>query len=142
MDFLAQGGGHGYSPTLGLIQDAMMINLHQFNQVKYNPVDQTVTVGGAANFSTVTQVLYEAGRELSTSCAGLLFQRFRSANLLQRLDLVCAWVQLAQPWEGGMVACRGSTASPWTPSKVCELFSPTAKSWTSLQPRIRIYSGL
>lgn len=66
MSFLAQGGGHGYSPTLGIIQDAMMINLRQFDQVNFNPADQTVTVGGAANFSTVSEVLYHAEREFST----------------------------------------------------------------------------
>jgi hypothetical protein len=43
-----------------------MLNLRQLNHANYNPEDQTVTIGGAANFSTVSEVLYEAGRELST----------------------------------------------------------------------------
>jgi fumiquinazoline A oxidase len=75
MSFLAQGGGHGYSPTLGVIQNALMISLHQFNKAVYNPADQTVTVGGAANFSTLSAVLYEAGRELSTSTGVSIFGR-------------------------------------------------------------------
>jgi hypothetical protein len=97
MSFLAQGGGHGYSPTLSIIQNAMMISLHQFNKVIYNTVDQTVTLGGAANFSILSEVLYENGRELSMSDLRSHLKNFAILTKAQPSVPVPAWEQLGQP---------------------------------------------
>lgn len=64
MPFLTQGGGHGYSPTLRVIQNAVQINMENFNQISMNP-DNTISIGGAAHFGDVYAVAYAAGRELS-----------------------------------------------------------------------------
>ncbi|KAL7621047.1 hypothetical protein AAE478_008359 [Parahypoxylon ruwenzoriense] len=66
--FFAQGGGHGYSPTLGVIQNAVMVKMERFNQIRFND-DHSVSVGGAARFRDLVSDLYGAGRELTVgSC--------------------------------------------------------------------------
>lgn len=66
MSFLARSGGHGYSPTLQSIQDAVLINLENFNYV--NVQDKgTVVVGTGAYFGDLIDTVGGAGRELSTS---------------------------------------------------------------------------
>ena len=66
MSFLARSGGHGYFPTLQSIQDAVLINLENFNYV--NVQDKgTVVVGTGAYFGDMIDTVGGAGRELSTS---------------------------------------------------------------------------
>ncbi|KAI0420597.1 hypothetical protein F5X98DRAFT_371568 [Xylaria grammica] len=66
--FLAQGGGHGYSTTLGVIQHGVLINLENFNHIQFNE-DQSVTVGGAVVYRDLIHALHNAGRELTVgSC--------------------------------------------------------------------------
>jgi len=50
---------------LSVIQNAIMINMKQFDHATFNEEDNTVTVGGGALFSTVVDVTYAAGREFS-----------------------------------------------------------------------------
>ncbi|KAL8686689.1 MAG: hypothetical protein Q9218_006936 [Villophora microphyllina] len=64
--FLVKSGGHGYSPSLHVIQNAAMINMENFDYVIMNP-DHSVTVGTGARFSKLVDVVGNAGRELSQS---------------------------------------------------------------------------
>ncbi|EPS34783.1 hypothetical protein PDE_09747 [Penicillium oxalicum 114-2] len=68
LQWLARSGGHGYSPTLQSIQDAVLINLENFNHVQVQP-DGTVVVGTGAYFSDLINTVGAAGRELTVgSC--------------------------------------------------------------------------
>ncbi|KAI1879130.1 hypothetical protein JX265_003307 [Neoarthrinium moseri] len=72
--FLAKSGGHGYSPTLHAIQDAVMINLENFDYVTVNE-DLSVTLGTGAKFSELVEVVGNAGRELTVGacpCVGAM----------------------------------------------------------------------
>ncbi|KAI0601615.1 FAD binding domain-containing protein [Biscogniauxia sp. FL1348] len=73
ISFLAMGGGHGNTLTLGTVEDAVLINMRQFDSITVNP-DDTITVGGGAQFGPVYDVAYAAGRELplgSCPCVGV-----------------------------------------------------------------------
>ncbi|KAI3328353.1 hypothetical protein F4824DRAFT_493233 [Ustulina deusta] len=72
MPLLAQGGGHGYSPTLETIQHAVQVNLDRFANIDIHP-NGTVSVGGSVRFEDLITSLYEAGRVLtvgSCPCVG------------------------------------------------------------------------
>ncbi|KAL9017077.1 MAG: hypothetical protein Q9185_005588 [Variospora sp. 1 TL-2023] len=72
--FLAKSGGHGYSPTLSVIQNAAMINMENFNYVTMNS-DFSVTVGTGSLFSDFVEVVGNAGRELTVGacpCVGTM----------------------------------------------------------------------
>ena len=64
LPWLAKSGGHGYSPTLQLIQNAVLINLENFNYVRIED-DGTATVGTGALFGDLVDIVGAAGRELS-----------------------------------------------------------------------------
>ncbi|RYP04524.1 hypothetical protein DL764_004386 [Monosporascus ibericus] len=73
ISFLAMGGGHGNTITLGRVEDAVLINMARFNDITMN-CDHTITVGGGAQFGPVYEVAYRAGRELplgSCACVGV-----------------------------------------------------------------------
>ncbi|KAI5927304.1 FAD binding domain-containing protein [Camillea tinctor] len=73
ISYLAQGGGHGNTLTLGTVQNAVLINMQQFDSVTVND-DETITVGGGARFGAVYDAAYNAGRELplgSCACVGV-----------------------------------------------------------------------
>jgi FAD/FMN-containing dehydrogenase len=64
--FFAQGAGHGYSGTLKIVQNAIMIKLAtNFDYANYNIADKTVTIGGGTVFSRLINATYAGGRELS-----------------------------------------------------------------------------
>ncbi|KAI0539682.1 hypothetical protein GGR58DRAFT_524084 [Xylaria digitata] len=70
--FLAKSGGHGYSTSLSLIQDGVLISMENFNYTKVND-DLTATVGAGSTFNDVVQVVGAAGREMtvgSCPCVG------------------------------------------------------------------------
>ncbi|KAI8933234.1 hypothetical protein NX059_009867 [Plenodomus lindquistii] len=70
--FLAKSGGHGYSATLGSVQNATMINMGGFNSIKLNP-DQSVTYGSGILYGELVQFLYDHGRVVtvgSCPCVG------------------------------------------------------------------------
>ncbi|KAI5867524.1 hypothetical protein GGS23DRAFT_612666 [Durotheca rogersii] len=72
MTYLAKGGGHGYSTTLGVDQDVVQVNMENFRNVTVHP-DNTVTVGGGARMLDVVTALYNAGREVTVGsypCVG------------------------------------------------------------------------
>ncbi|EXF79652.1 hypothetical protein CFIO01_12138 [Colletotrichum fioriniae PJ7] len=72
MTWLAKSGGHGYAPSLHAIQDAVLINLENFNYVKLQG-DNTAVVGTGVRFSDLIDTVAAAGRELtvgSCPCVG------------------------------------------------------------------------
>lgn len=62
--FLTKGGGHGVSLSLENVQNAVMINMDNFNRVVVHS-DGTMTVGGGALFLQLYEAAYNAGKELS-----------------------------------------------------------------------------
>ena len=66
LPWLAKSGGHGYSPTLHSIQNAVLINLENFNHVKVEN-DGKVVVGTGVRFGDLIDTVGAAGRELSKS---------------------------------------------------------------------------
>ena len=59
--FLATGGRHGYTTTLGDLQQGLAIDLGQFKTYSIDSAAGTVTVGGAATIADFQDALYEAG---------------------------------------------------------------------------------
>lgn len=68
--FLATGGGHGLSTTLGRFHDGLEIDLSNFDSVDLDAGNNELTVGGATVFSDLYETLYNAGKLLRT-CAFL-----------------------------------------------------------------------
>ena len=71
ISFLGTGGGHGYSATLGTVQNGIKIDLGNFNTVDIDQGAKTMTIGGSVHFANVTAPLYNAGKEFRTSKATL-----------------------------------------------------------------------
>lgn len=61
---LTQGGGHGWSKTLGSIQNGILLNMEKFSQTIYDPVDKTMTIGGAVKTEALTNATDAVGREV------------------------------------------------------------------------------
>ncbi|MCJ1386176.1 hypothetical protein MMC17_009302 [Xylographa soralifera] len=75
ISFLGTGGGHGYSATLGTVQNGIEIDLGHFDTVSIDHAANTMTVGGSVHFANITGPLYDAGKEFqvgSCSCVGIL----------------------------------------------------------------------
>ena len=66
LPWLALSGGHGYSITLHSIQNAVLINLENFNYVRMED-DGTAIVGTGTLFGDFIDTVAAAGRELSKS---------------------------------------------------------------------------
>lgn len=66
ISFLATGGGHGYSATLGTVQSGIEMDLGHFNNYSINAEANTITVGGSIHFRNITGPLYAAGKEWRT----------------------------------------------------------------------------
>lgn len=73
LPWLAKSGGHGYSITLHSVQNAVLINLENFNYVRVEK-DGTTVVGTGTLFGDVINAVGAAGREMSKS--------FQPANIL------------------------------------------------------------
>ena len=65
MPFLAQGGGHGWAPSLHKVQRAVLVDLSRVNTVTHDNSTQIITVGGGALAGDVVKSLSDAGRETS-----------------------------------------------------------------------------
>ncbi|KAI1752351.1 hypothetical protein F4782DRAFT_501516 [Xylaria castorea] len=73
--FLATGARHGYTTTLGNLNDGVSLDLSQFDTVDVNKTAGTLTVGGGVRISQIYDPVYEAGYELqvgTASCPGLV----------------------------------------------------------------------
>lgn len=64
--FLGTGGGHGYSATLGTVENGIEIDLGHFNTFSIDSNANTITVGGSVHFANITGPLYDAGKEWRT----------------------------------------------------------------------------
>ncbi|KAI1087260.1 hypothetical protein F5B19DRAFT_476179 [Rostrohypoxylon terebratum] len=72
---LATGARHGYTTTLARLRNGLAIDLSQFDSIKVDEQDETVTVGGAVKMRQVFDPVYDAGFELQTGgsqCPGLI----------------------------------------------------------------------
>ncbi|EON95592.1 putative fad-binding domain-containing protein [Phaeoacremonium minimum UCRPA7] len=73
--FLATGGRHGYTTTLGRMQNGLSIDLSQLDSYSIDKKAGTLTVGGGVVVESIVGPAYEAGFELQTgssSCPGLV----------------------------------------------------------------------
>ncbi|RYP91134.1 hypothetical protein DL770_002742 [Monosporascus sp. CRB-9-2] len=68
--WLARSGGHGYSPTLRTIQNAVMVNMENFRYASINS-DLSVSIGSGATFQDMIDAVGGAGRELRATGASL-----------------------------------------------------------------------
>ncbi|KAI5918786.1 hypothetical protein F4810DRAFT_690548 [Camillea tinctor] len=72
--FLATGARHGYTTTLGTLQNGLEIDLGQLNSVHVDKSAGILTIGGGAQTSDILDPVYEAGFEIpigSCSCTGM-----------------------------------------------------------------------
>ena len=76
---LATGGGHGYSVSIGGVNDALDINLGNFANVSVDAFSNTMTVGGATIFRDVYDPLYSVGKQIRRS------QRQTSRGILSNM---------------------------------------------------------
>lgn len=73
--FLAQNGGSGWSSSLNLGPDGVIINLHGLNQVKFNSARTQATIGGGTIISEAIEAAYNSNAQLTTgncNCVGVL----------------------------------------------------------------------
>ncbi|KAI1873002.1 uncharacterized protein JN550_003876 [Neoarthrinium moseri] len=73
--FLATGGRHGYTTTLGELHNGLAIDLGQLNTVNIDKSTGVMTIGGAVRFSDIYNPVFEAGYEIQTgtcSCPGMV----------------------------------------------------------------------
>ncbi|RYP45207.1 hypothetical protein DL768_008400 [Monosporascus sp. mg162] len=73
--FLATGNRHGYSTTLGDLQNGLAIDLSGFKNIDIDVASETVTIGPGVTAGDIFDPLYEAGFELQTgsaSCPSLI----------------------------------------------------------------------
>ncbi|KAK4244339.1 hypothetical protein C7999DRAFT_17393 [Corynascus novoguineensis] len=61
--FLATGGGHGYTWTLGELENAIQLDLGHFQTIDINTDANTMTIGGAVRIGNVTEQLHAVGKE-------------------------------------------------------------------------------
>lgn len=64
MPFLATGGRHGYSTTLGDMQGGLAIDLTEMNSVSVDESAATLTIGPGVRFRDIFDPVYNAGFEI------------------------------------------------------------------------------
>jgi len=65
--FLATGGGHGYTWTLGELENAIQLDLGHFQTIDIDADANTMTIGGAVRIGNVTEQLHAVGKEFRRS---------------------------------------------------------------------------
>ena len=60
--FLSTGGGHGYSTTLGTLQNSIELDPSLFSSSNINATTNAMTIGGSVIFSEALPALQAAGR--------------------------------------------------------------------------------
>ncbi|KAF5857331.1 hypothetical protein ETB97_005946 [Aspergillus alliaceus] len=73
--FLASSAQHGFTTTLGQLQNGLEIDLSAFRNVSVNAEENTLTVGGGVRFMDVFDPVFNAGKEISTgsgACVGMI----------------------------------------------------------------------
>lgn len=64
ISFLATLNGHSSNLLYSNLQNALNINLANFNSVTVDPVTNRMTVGGGVTFGNISDPLAEAGKEM------------------------------------------------------------------------------
>ena len=64
MPFLATRSRHGYSGTLGKLQNGIHVDLRKFDKVEVDAEANRLTIGGGVLFEDIFDPLYNAGKEL------------------------------------------------------------------------------
>ena len=75
ISFLAQNGGSGWSSSLDLGSNGVIINLHGLNQVIFNPARTQATIGGGTVISEAIEAAFNSDAQLTTgncNCVGVL----------------------------------------------------------------------
>ncbi|KAI1379512.1 hypothetical protein F4677DRAFT_409423 [Hypoxylon crocopeplum] len=75
ISFLATLNGHGTSFGYGNLQNALNINLANFNSVTVDAANNRMTVGGGVTFGDLAEPLAQAGKEIQTGnavCVGMV----------------------------------------------------------------------
>ncbi|RYP18019.1 hypothetical protein DL767_009911 [Monosporascus sp. MG133] len=73
--FLATGGRHGYTTTLGDLNEGLAIDLSLFNRLEIDKSAGTIKVGGGVRFRDIYDPVYTAGFEIqlgTASCPGMV----------------------------------------------------------------------
>ncbi|TGO20463.1 hypothetical protein BPAE_0294g00090 [Botrytis paeoniae] len=74
LPFLATGGGHGYTTTLGSLQNGLVLDMGNFKTMELNSTTNMLTIGGSIKSSDVTPMIQAAGKEFPVgqcTCVGL-----------------------------------------------------------------------
>ncbi|KAI5917887.1 FAD-binding domain-containing protein [Camillea tinctor] len=64
ISFLATGGGHGYSTSLGRFKGGIDMDLGKFNSIQVDSLAKTMTIGGAVRANEVATALQAVGMEI------------------------------------------------------------------------------
>ncbi|KAH8799826.1 hypothetical protein F5884DRAFT_848014 [Xylogone sp. PMI_703] len=73
--FLATGGGHSATVSVGAIHDGVNIDLSKFDSVHFDAENDLLTVGAAVRFEQITDLLYHAGKQFligTATCVGMI----------------------------------------------------------------------
>jgi FAD/FMN-containing dehydrogenase len=65
--FLGVGAGHGFTTTLGELNQGLEIDLSLFNTVSVDAQKNRLTIGGSVRFSDIMDPVYAAGKEIRRS---------------------------------------------------------------------------
>ncbi|KAK9778161.1 putative FAD-binding PCMH-type domain-containing protein [Seiridium cardinale] len=84
--FLVTGGGHGISNHLASLQDGLQIDLANFNGVKFDASSAQLTVGGAAKFSQINDILYDSGYQFLIRSLNSEFPEDLALNIFTSYD--------------------------------------------------------
>ncbi|PWY79153.1 FAD-binding domain-containing protein [Aspergillus heteromorphus CBS 117.55] len=73
--FLATGGGHGVTTTLGRVRNGIEIDLSNFRTVEVSEDASEIVVGGAAIYNDIYGPMYKAGKMMAmgnSPCVGVI----------------------------------------------------------------------
>ncbi|PQE24169.1 6-hydroxy-D-nicotine oxidase protein [Rutstroemia sp. NJR-2017a BVV2] len=87
--FLATGGGHGYSATLGQLQNGLILDMGNFNTIRIDAKANRMVVGGSVKSADVTAALQAAGREIRMCKSSLLLHLLPNADIVAVGQCTC-----------------------------------------------------
>lgn len=93
--FLATGGRHGYTTTLGELDNGLAIDLGTFDKIEIDSSNAKMTIGGGVRASQIYTPLYEAGFMIGKS------------RLARRTVLTCFHTDLYLGTATGSCSCVG-----------------------------------
>jgi FAD/FMN-containing dehydrogenase len=63
MPFFVRAGGHGATEGLGVLKNAVQIDIRGMNQISVSHDGKTATIGGGARVKEVVDTLWAAGKQ-------------------------------------------------------------------------------